>query len=64
MEREAKSKEKYYFPAHVRSTKKKKNPEQIYHQTNANIILYKFTSFLGDLYLSLYQLFKKSLRKI
>lgn len=24
MEREAKSKEKYYFPAHVRSTKKKK----------------------------------------
>ena len=51
--------EKYYFPDHGSSTRK-----QIHHQTNANIIFYKFTSFPGDLYLSLCQLFKESFRKI
>ena len=53
------SREKYYFPDHGSSTRK-----QIHHQTNANIIFYKFTSFPGDLYLSLCQLFKESFRKI
>ena len=53
------SREKYYFPDHGSSTQK-----QIHHQTNANIIFYKFTWFPGDLYLSVCQLVKESFRKI